>query len=117
MRPVTIDQLPEELSARVRAATGKAGYLLIHERSEESDALEAQYLVEAITGDRVTVMQLALRRDASVSETTDSFLSSEIVDTSVAEERAELAVETPQGRRAVPVTPEMAEAVGNATAR
>lgn len=116
MRTVPIAQLPEELASRVRAAAGQAGagYLLIHQRADESDATGAQYLVEAITGDRITVMHLSSRPDASVAETTDSLVVSDVLEVMVDEGRAELTVMTPDGRRSVPVTPEMAEAVEHA---
>jgi hypothetical protein len=65
-----LDDLPPELADRVRAATGQPGHLSIRHANE--------WVVEALTGDRVTVMRLALADDGSVAEETCSFLLSEI---------------------------------------
>lgn len=110
MEPVQIRLLPEHLQSRVRAATGEPEYRIIHEVPAEGGGVE-QYLVEAITGDRVTVMRLSLRPDGSVSETTDSFPAREIVDVVSGPDERELVVRTNERQRKVPVQPDTAAAV------
>ena len=61
----SLEDLPEVLADRVRAATGQPRFLGVHRAGE--------WVVEALTGDRATVMRLDVRDDGSVSETTDSF--------------------------------------------
>lgn len=117
MPQVSITELPDELSLRVLAATGDPGHLFIHREGAQPDEAEEHYLVEAITGDRVTVMRLSVRRDGSVSETTDSFLVGQVVDVMIGEKGAELAVAPPDVRRSVSVTPETAAAVRSARLR
>lgn len=65
-----LDDMPEELADRVRAATGRPDHLSVRHAGE--------WVVEALTGDRATVMRLALDEDGSVSEVASSFLLSAI---------------------------------------
>lgn len=65
-----LNDMPEELGARVRAATGHPDHLCIRHADE--------WVVEAVTGDRATVMRLTFNEDGSVSDTTSSFVLSAI---------------------------------------
>ena len=114
MPQVSIAELPDELSSRVLAATGEPGHLVIHRGGGQPDEADEHYLVEAITGDRVSVMRLSFRSDGSVSETTDSFLVGEVFAVITHQDRAELGVGSLRDQRTVPVTPETATAVDNA---
>jgi hypothetical protein len=62
----SLDDLPFVIAARVRAATGAPQYLTIRRAGE--------WVVEALTGDRVVVMRLDVNDDGAVREHTDSFL-------------------------------------------
>jgi hypothetical protein len=62
---VAIERVPSELADRVRAATANSQYRRIERRGEG-------YGVSAVAGDRVVVMELAVRADGSVAETTDT---------------------------------------------
>lgn len=110
MEPVPINDLPEDLRSRVRAATGEPEYRMVYELPAESGG-STEYLVEAITGDRVTVMRLSLRPDGAVNETTDSFPAREIVHVANEAQEAELIVQTQEGRRSLAVQPDTAAAV------
>lgn len=110
MHPVSLAQLPEELASRVRAATGEPAHLIIHQRSVEPDAGQ-QYLVEALTDDRITVMHVSLERDDSVSEATESLTLGDVLEVVVVETGAELVVQTSSGQHAVPVSTDMASTV------
>ena len=68
---IELGDLPMELVDRVRAATAHASYRSIHRRDDG-------YLVCALTGDRVVLMELALRENNSVAETTRTFLRSDV---------------------------------------
>ncbi|HVL97718.1 MAG TPA: hypothetical protein VM324_00280 [Egibacteraceae bacterium] len=108
MTTVRIEALPEQLQSRVLAATAHASHRRI--RHLESDSgTEAAYAVEAVAGDRVTLMRLLLRPDESVDESTHSFTTREIVG--VDRDASELTVRGPEGTRSVKVAPETAEAV------
>lgn len=61
-----LDDMPDELAARVRAATGEPDHLWIRRTQE--------WVIEAVSGDRATVMRLALSESGSVAETTSSFV-------------------------------------------
>lgn len=68
---VRLDDLPTELADRVRAATAHAHYRSVHRHDDA-------YLVYAHAGDRVVIMDLALRPDNSVAETTETLLASDV---------------------------------------
>lgn len=73
-----IGDLPEELRARVLAATAHASRRSIRQEQD-------RYEVQALCGDRIVEMTLALRADGSVDEHTETFLAGEV------EERSERA--------------------------
>lgn len=90
-RDVDIDELPAELRARVLAATAHARY----RRTSVIPGEEGQpstYRVEAVAGDRLTTMDLALRPDGSVAETTHSIDSADVGSVRRADGHVELAV-------------------------
>src|ERR1051326_4027346 len=62
----SLEDLPAAIADRVRAATGHPDFLAVRRAGE--------WVVEALTADRATVMRLQLREDGSVAERTDSFL-------------------------------------------
>jgi hypothetical protein len=62
----SLEDLPAAVADRVRAATGQPQYLAIRRAGE--------WIVEALTDDRATVMRLDVREDGSIAERTDSFL-------------------------------------------
>lgn len=66
---VDLGALPDELRSRALAATAHTE----HRRISRAPAAEGEreaYIVEAVDGDRRTIMNLALRADGSVAETT-----------------------------------------------
>lgn len=108
METVRIEALPEELRSRILAATAQASHRRIR-RLEAHGEVGTAYAVEAVAGDRVTLMRLSLRPDGSVEESTDSFTTRDIVH--VDAEASELTVQGPEGTRSVPIAPDTAEAV------
>lgn len=111
MATVRIEALPDQLQSRILAATAHASHRRIRRLESDSgtDAADAAYAVEAVAGDRVTLMRLSLRPDGSVDESTDSFTTRDIVG--VDRDASELTVRGPEGTRSVKVAPETAEAV------
>ena len=103
----TLDDLPEALAARVRAATGEPDHLVIHRAAE--------WLVEALTRDRVTLMRLEVGDDDSIAETTDSFLLPmiEAVDSTA---DATVSFRGPDGRRFAPISEAFAAVLTRALA-
>jgi len=108
MTTVRIEELPEQLQSRILAATAHAAHRRIR-RLDADSGTDAAYAVEAVAGDRVTLMRLSLRPDESVDEATDSFTARDIVD--VDRDASALTVRGPEGTRSVQVAPETAEAV------
>lgn len=84
---VGIEDLHPELSSRVRAATTNADYRLIRRVVDDDGGV--RYEVSALSGDRVVLMHLAMRDDASVHEETSTFLAG---DASVIEIGPEVAI-------------------------
>lgn len=70
---VGLDELPEELASRVRAACAHADHRTIHRRGEG-------YEVYAEAGDRIVLMTLEPTANNAVAETTHAFLRADIVD-------------------------------------
>lgn len=108
MQTVHMEGLPEELQSRILAATAHASHRGIRCRDPHSDS-GPSYTVEAVSGDRVTLMRLWLRPDGSVDERTDSFTARDIVQVDRA--ASELTVQGPGGTRSVTVAPDTAEAI------
>lgn len=106
MQAVGIAALPEELRSRVLAATAHASHRCIR-RLRSPDEAGASYAVEALSGDRVTLMRLSVRPDESVDESTDSFITRDILD--VDRGACELTVQGPEGTRRVTIAPDTAE--------
>ena len=67
----SIGDLPDELRARVLAATAHASRRSIQKAADH-------YEVRALCGDRIVEMTLALRSDGSVAEHTETFLAAEV---------------------------------------
>jgi hypothetical protein len=65
----SVEELAEELRARVRAAAGNADFTYVTAVEDCGDDNSA-YLVYAITGDQLALMRLGLRPDGSVAEDT-----------------------------------------------
>ncbi|HSH23423.1 MAG TPA: hypothetical protein VK975_05100 [Acidimicrobiales bacterium] len=68
-----VSELPSELAYRIAAATA-------HARCRRIERRGAGYAVYALSGDRIVVMELALRSDGSVSERTDSVVLGTVRD-------------------------------------
>lgn len=62
----SFEDLPDVVADRVRAATGEPQFLAVRRSGE--------WVIEALTGDRVTVMRVNVRDDGSVAENTETFL-------------------------------------------
>jgi hypothetical protein len=69
---MNLDDMPPALAARARAATGRPDYLSVH--------CADGWVVEAVTGDVVTVMHFTDRPNGAVAESTHTFRMSMIVD-------------------------------------
>lgn len=76
---VALDELPDELRSRILAATAHAEQRRIS-RAEAGEGERDAYRVEAVTGDLRTIMNLALRADGSVAETTRRVASADAGD-------------------------------------
>lgn len=108
---VDLDDLPDELRSRVLAATAQARY----RRTSLLPAQEGQpstYRVEAVAGDRLTTMDLALRHDGSVAETTHSIDSADVSDVRRADDGIALTVGRGPDAPAVVVSRDAAAAAG-----
>ena len=106
METARMEALPQELRSRVQAATAHATHR--HMRRLPGQDGPA-YAVEAVSGDRVTLMRLSLRPDKSVDESTDTFTTRDIADIDV--NASELTVQGPEGVRTVTIAPATAHAV------
>ena len=98
---VDLVDMPAELADRVRAATAHAEYRSIA-RGDEA------WVVGAVTGDRVVLMELALRPDGSVAERTETFLVSEVGAATVEGTAGTLELVRGGERRKLPVPPGLA---------
>lgn len=76
---VGVEDLPAELRSRVDAATAHAAHRRVRALPAEDDR-PAVYVVEAVAGDRITTMELELRADGSVGETTRSVAAGDVAD-------------------------------------
>jgi hypothetical protein len=95
-------QLPEELRSRVHAATAHAE----HRRIQLVPDVELPlYAVEAVSGDRLTLMQLSLDPDGSVAESTQTVTADEVVELHHGTEHVELVVGETDRRRRLLVSP------------
>ena len=101
-----MEALPEELRSRVQAATAHATHRHIRRLAGQDGPA---YAVEAVSGDRVTLMRLSLRSDESVEESTRSFTTHDIADVDV--NASELTVQRPEGMRTMTIAPDTAQAV------
>lgn len=108
MDKVRAEALPDELRSRVMAATAHASHRHIR-RLESGDEAGAAYAVEAVSGDRVTLMRVSLRHDGSVDETTDTFTARDVADLDM--DASQITVQGPEGLRTVTVARDTAEAV------
>lgn len=106
---VDLDELPPELRSRVAAATAHARHRRISRVAAAADQ-PASYLVEAVAGDRVTTMDLALRPDGSVAETTRSIETADVVEVRRRDDGVELVVGDTGGDTVVAVSAETAAA-------
>jgi len=62
----SLSDVPDAVADRIRAATGEPQYLTIRRAGE--------WVIEALTGDRVVLMRVDVLEDGSVLEHTDSFV-------------------------------------------
>ena len=108
METVRIEALPDEIRSRVMAATANANHRRVHEL-HEPDGSRTIYAIEAVSGDRLTLMRLSLRPDGSVEEDTDSVTARDIVELDA--DAAELTLRGPGGTHVVHVAPDTVEAV------
>ena len=77
------DNLPPEISSRVRAATAHASVRSVtHDDAPDPELPHGRWNVVALAGDRLVEMVLALRADGSVFEETRTFLVDQIVNVS-----------------------------------
>jgi hypothetical protein len=113
---VSLEDLPEELRSRVRAATAHAQHrsIAVRDRGGESGAKE-EYEVHALAGDRFVHMVLALRRDGSVEEATETVLRDQILRVAIEGDRGSIEVDDPTGRRSIPVPVGIATALEKGT--
>lgn len=95
-------ELPEQLRSRVLAATAHAEHRRI-QRIPEGEG--PAYAVEAVSGDRLTLMHLALRTDGSVAESTQSVTAEEVVELHHGRDHVELLVGEPGSTRRLLVSP------------
>ena len=98
---IELGDLPMELVDRVQAATAHASYRSVHRTADG-------YLVCALAGDRVVLMELALRENNSIAETTRTFLRSDVAVAAVDDMGAALEVIDAGQRRILPVPPDLA---------
>jgi hypothetical protein len=95
-------ELPDELRSRVLAATAHAE----HRRVEFVPEGELPvWVVEAVSGDRLVLMRLALRADGSVDESTQTVTADQVVELHRGEEHVELLVDEAGGTRRLIVSP------------
>ena len=112
METVRMEALPEDLRSRVQAATAHATHRHIRRLPGQDGPA---YAVEAVSGDRVTLMRLSLRPDESVDESTDTFTTGGIADVDV--DASELTVQGSEGARTVAIAPDTAQAVRSMRSR
>jgi anti-sigma regulatory factor (Ser/Thr protein kinase) len=109
---ITIDDLPTELQARVRAAASNPSRQVI-QRRRAPDGGGDQYEISAITGDRFVHMIMSLRPDGSVAEATEAFRRDEIHRVvTLGADRAAVEVEHGPERRWTTVPVDMAAGLG-----
>ena len=96
----SLDDLPLVIADRVRAATGDPQFLAIRRAGE--------WVIEALTGERVVVMRLDVRDDGSVREHTDTFAAASIQTIDMTTD-ATLTVKTQSQIITVPVSNAFAE--------
>ena len=109
--PVELETLHPELRSRVMAATAHADVRVVRLRHTEGDDSGDEYTVHALAGDRLVCMRLALRADGSVAETTETFLTSELVAVHVEGDEATIDVELVSGRKSLAVPAGVARAL------
>jgi hypothetical protein len=110
--PVELETLHPELRSRVMAATAHADIRVIRQRhTAEGDDSGDECTVHAVAGDRLVCMRLGLRADGSVAETTETFLTSEVVAVHVEGDEATIDVEPISGRQSLAVPAEVARAL------
>src|SRR5687768_2147939 len=99
----TWDDLPSEIHARIMAATAHASIRVIHHRpGVDPQCPGGLWDVDAVAGDRFVHMTLGLREDGSVSEETQTFLTTEIDDVSLSSDGdTAVAVRGPAGRQSI----------------
>jgi hypothetical protein len=99
----TWDDLPSEIHARIMAATAHASIRVIHQRPGlDPQCPGGLWDVDAVAGDRFVHMTLGLREDGSVSEETQTFLTTEIDDVSLSPDGdTAVAVRGPAGRQSI----------------
>jgi hypothetical protein len=109
---VSLEDLPEELRARVMAATAHAQHRSIAVRDPGGDSgAQEEYEVHALDGDRFVHMVLALRPDGSVEEATETLLRDQILRVGIEGDRATIEVDDATGRRSIAVPVAIATAV------
>lgn len=110
----TWDDLPPEIHARIMAATAHAAIRVIHHRPDSDPQRPGGvWDVDAVAGDRFVHMTLGLRSDGSVSEDTQTFLTTEIVDVSFSPDGdAAVAVRGPAGRQSILIPASIGQALG-----
>ncbi|MDQ3946878.1 MAG: hypothetical protein M3357_17320 [Actinomycetota bacterium] len=109
---VELETLPPELGSRVMAATAHARPRVIRRRPVlGEEALRDEYDVYALAGDRLVCMELSLRAEGSVAETTRTFLLHEIAAITTEEDAAIVDVNGPSGRQSIAVPLEVARAL------
>jgi hypothetical protein len=109
---VDLETLHPELRSRVMAATAHADIRVVRQchAAEGGDSGDA-YTVHAVAGDRLVCMRLGLRADGSVAETTETFLTNEVIAVHVEDDEATIDVEPISGRRSLAVPAEVARAL------
>ena len=109
----TWDDLPREIHARIMAATAHATIRVIHQRSGlDPQCPGGLWDVDAVAGDRFVHMTLGLREDGSVSEETQSFLTTEIDDVSFSQDGdTAVAVRGAAGRQSIVIPASIGQAL------
>lgn len=111
-RSVMVEEVPDELRSRIAAAAAQPRFRRIRRAPPRGAGDDAVYVVHAVAGDRVTIMELALRPDGSVAESTDSFTFDEIEEVVVGGGQPEgrITLGGSHGHRTFHVPAEVAEA-------
>lgn len=109
---VELEDVPDEVRSRILAATAHAAHRRVAHvpAGEDGPGDPGRFLVEAVAGDRVSVMELALRPDGSVAETTRSLTVGDVVTARGHADGVELVVRS--GDTPIVISPDTAAAAG-----